>query len=474
MKLLCSIAGVALAVAAAVLPSAAAAQASPSAYTSATRYDAMGRVTGTIAPDPDGAGVLKYAATRTTYDVRGNAIKVETGELAAWQSEAVAPASWTGFSILTTAETTYDALNRKLTDILRGTDLVTVSLTQYSYDLAGRLECTAVRMNPAIYDSLPASACTLGTAGTDGPDRITRTVYDAAGQVVQVRRAVGTSIEIADVTNSYTPNGKLEYVIDANGNRAKLEYDGFDRQVKWIFPSTTRPGAFNPSTQATALASAGSLNTGDYEQYTYDANGNRLSLRKRDGQVISYVYDSLNRVVRKGGPAVADVDYTYDLRGLQLSATFLTGGLGVTYAYDGFGRLVSETQNTDGVSRTVSSQYDLDGNRTRVTHPDGRYFQFDYDGADRVTALRQAATALGNVSYNTRGLPSQLAWSYLAATANTRSFGYDTIGRLSALGFDLNNTSSDVSWSYTRNPASQIASETQSNDAYSWNGYVAL
>ena len=58
------------------------AQSAPSAHTSATRYDAMGRVTGTIAPDPDGAGPLKYAATRTTYDAAGCLIKVEMWELA--------------------------------------------------------------------------------------------------------------------------------------------------------------------------------------------------------------------------------------------------------------------------------------------------------------------------------------------------------------------------------------------------------
>src|SRR3546814_8038814 len=59
----------------------------------ATRYDAAGRVTGTIAPDPDGAGAIKYAATRTTYDAAGRPAKIETGELASWQSESIAPAA---------------------------------------------------------------------------------------------------------------------------------------------------------------------------------------------------------------------------------------------------------------------------------------------------------------------------------------------------------------------------------------------
>lgn len=262
-------------------------QATASPHTWATRYDAVGRPVGTIAPDPDGAGPLKHAATRTTYDLRGNPIKVETGELASWQSEAVAPTSWTGFTVFTTAETSYDALSRKTTDRVKGSDGVTISLMQYSYDAAGRLECTAVRMNPAAYGSLPASACTLGPEGTQGPDRITRTVYDAAGQVLQIRKAVGTPIEIADVTYSYTTNGKIRQVVDANGNRAELRYDGHDRQTRWVFPAKTRPAAFNPATPADAMTSAGAINEGDYEEYSYDANGNRLWLRKRDGRRIA-------------------------------------------------------------------------------------------------------------------------------------------------------------------------------------------
>ncbi|AXK42368.1 RHS repeat-associated core domain-containing protein [Erythrobacter aureus] len=43
---------------------------------------------------------------------------------------------------------------------------------------------------------------------------------------------------------------------------------------------------------------------------------------------------------------------------------------------------------------------------------------------------------------------------------------------LPVFALDLHGSTRDVSWSYTRNPASQIVSETQSNDAYSWDGHV--
>jgi hypothetical protein len=68
----------------------------------------------TISPDPDGTGPLAYAATRNSYDSAGRLIKVEKGQLAAWQSEAIAPAAWTGFTVLSQSDIQYDAMGRKI------------------------------------------------------------------------------------------------------------------------------------------------------------------------------------------------------------------------------------------------------------------------------------------------------------------------------------------------------------------------
>jgi RHS repeat-associated protein len=443
------------------------AQVSPSAYTSAVRYDAEGKQTGTIAPDPDGAGPLAYAATRTTYDAAGRVIKQETGELAGWQSEAVAPLAWptsglpNGFTVLSSVETTFDALDRKLTETAKDSNGVAVSVTQYSYDLVGRLECTAQRMNPAVYGSLPASACTLGTEGGQGPDRITKNIYDASGQLLKVQKAFGTSLQQDYAHYTYTPNGKQASVKDANGNLASMTYDGHDRQTRWTFPSKT---------------SIGSVDASDYEEYAYDANGNRTSLRKRDGSVLSYQYDALNRNTVKVVPERAglssthtrDIYYGYDLRGLQTYARFdSASGEGITNAYDGFGRLASSTHAIDGASRTLSYLFDKNSNRTRVTHPDGNNFQFGFDGLDRMFVIgNNAPSGMTGYSYNNRGLRSSLAsgsWTY---------YGYDAVGRLNALTQDIAGTVYDVSYGFGYNPASQMTTRSTSNDAFVYTGDV--
>src|SRR4051794_40418563 len=98
---------------AAGLPAAAEAQ-SGAPFTTYFRYDAMHRLTGTISPDPDGAGPLHYMAVRNTYDGAGRLTRVEKGELDSIPAENIAPAAWgSAFALLQTVDTAYDPLDRK-------------------------------------------------------------------------------------------------------------------------------------------------------------------------------------------------------------------------------------------------------------------------------------------------------------------------------------------------------------------------
>ena len=65
----------------------------------------------------------------------------------------------------------------------------------------------------------------------------------------------------------------------------------------------------------------------------------------------------------------------------------------ITNTYDGFGRLTSTQSTMGGVSRTVSQGFDNDGDRTSVTFPDANYFDYDYDGLDRLSDVRENGSA---------------------------------------------------------------------------------
>jgi RHS repeat-associated protein len=376
------------------------------------------------------------------------------------------------------------AQNRKIRAFVREAGSGPVrSLTEYGYDSRGRPDCTATRMNPAAFAFTGTpDACAPGTEGGFGPDRIVRNVYDAAGQRLQLREGVGSAVEAAEATWAYNLNGQITTMIDGNGNRAELRYDGHLRQDRWTFPSATRAAAYNDATQASALASAGAVNPADYEQYDYDSAGNRTSFRKRDGATLIFQYDNLNRMIAKVVPERAglaathtrDVYYGYDLRNAQLYARFDSPtGEGLTNAYDGFGRPVSSTLAMDGISRTIARAYDDANNRLALTHPDGAVFTYANDVLGRLSGVYQGAglaTPLASFAYTTQGLPQSRA----EATGSSLSYSYDAVGRLTGIADAFNWTPANGTLTFAHNPAGQIVSQTRSNDGYAWAGAYTI
>jgi RHS repeat-associated protein len=430
-------------------------------YTGSTRFDAQGRVTGTIAADPDpgsgpgqASGPLPFPAVRNTYDPAGRLTRVEEGALASWQSESVAPASWTGFTVHLVIDRAYDALDRKTREAVSSAAGVTEGVTEYSYDLRGLLACTAVRMNRERW-ATPLAACepTPGQSGYD-LDRIAQNYYDAAGQPIESWDGVRTSLQRSEARYTYNRNGQRTSLTDARGFRAEMTYDAFDRQSRWIFPSKT---------------TAGEANAADYEEYTYDPNGNRRSLRKRDGQVIGYEYDSLNRLTLKDLPGpTADVRYAYDLRDLQTSAWFTWSGAIVNQTYDGFGRLSSSAINMGGFTRTIGGQYSRGGQRTEMTFPDGLKMSFAQDGLDRMKAVYQGPIGstfnLATFAYDGAARLQSLTRRQGDAT----TYGYDNVSRLNSLADTFVGGTGNVSSTYLYNPAQQLRQESRDNDSYAF------
>ena len=258
-----------------------------------TRYDGLRRVVGVVGPDPDGAGALKHRAQRVTYNGDSQPTLAEAGTVNS-QSDA----DWSGFVSLQQAASVYDGNARLVRESVTASGTV-YSVADYSYDALGRSDCAAQRLNPAAWAALTA-ACTAQAAGSAGPDRISRTLYDAAGQVTQVQSALGTAAQ-QNILQTFSPNGAQATLVDGKGNVTTYEYDGFDRLSKTRFPVASQAGASSAS---------------DYEGLSYDVNGNVVQRRLRDGQVIAYGYDALDRVTLKDVPntvfEVYDQNYVYD------------------------------------------------------------------------------------------------------------------------------------------------------------------
>ena len=433
-------------------------------------YDVRRRVIGVVAPDPDGAGALLFRATRNSYDAAGRLTKVEQGTTTNQSATAL-----TTFVALQTAETRYDQLDRKIREWSYGASGGIQSMTEMKYDLAGRLECTALRMNQTLFatiaaESTPAvSACALRSQGSGaddhGPDRITKLTYDAAGQLLKTTVAYLTADQADDTTNSYTDNGKLKTVADGENNLTTFEYDGHDRLLKTRYPVTTTG----------ALASS----TTDYEQLTYDSNDNVVTHRKRDGQLVNFAYDALNRKTSKDTPNTAhfdyDISYQYDLLGRLIFASTSnahTNG----FTYDALGRLTVQQM----YNATTYNSYDIAGRRTRMQWFDGNYVDYDYDVSGSMTAIREngATSGIGVLAtYGYDDLGRRISLTRGNGTQTT--IAYDPVGRLKSYTQDLSGTANDLTvngpgsggTSITYNPASQLTGLTRNNDLYAWTGH---
>lgn len=418
-----------------------------SADTTRTRYDAMNRVVGIVSPDPDDSGPLLHRAVRNTYDEAGRLQRTERGTVYS-QSDA----DWAAFAPLESTENTYDIVGR-LVRTTRKSGAVEYAVTQTSYDGAWRPECTAIRMDPAQWGG-QINACVPQTSGPNGPDRISRNIYNAAGEVVTKQLGVGTADQADEETYTYTPNGKPQTVKDGENNLTTYEYDGFDRLSRTRYPIASQ--------------GAQSSSSSDYEQLWYDANGNITQRRLRDGQVIYSTYDALNRPVIKDLPSPEmDVSYSYDLQGRP--ETTSQGSAYVSLTYDALGRVLSEVTTSD----VVSYQLDAAGRRVRTTWSDGFYVTRGYLTTGEVTSIRE----LG--AYSGIGVLATYAYDNLGRRVSvTRGNGtvsnlsYDAVSRLTGLSHDLADPAHDVSSTFTYNPASQIATWHRNNGAYAWTAHA--
>ncbi|MGR4866916.1 RHS repeat domain-containing protein [Caulobacter sp. LARHSG274] len=409
-----------------------------------TYYNGVRQVVGVIGPDPDATGSLLYRASSTTYTPDGQVASVESGTATNQSDTGMA-----SFHALQAANTTYDGGGRRTSTSL-AVNGATLALTQYGYDAADRLICTAVRMNSNAFGTQP-DACAVGTQGSDGPDRVTYTEYDDANRLKKVIRGYGALPQVEKEVIAYTDNGREQIVADGNGNRTTYEYDGFDRLSKVRYPN----------------ASGGGSSLTDYDGYCYDAVGNRKTWRQRhataalDCSVVTFTYDALNRVQN----GLRGETYAYDNLGRRTSAT--DGGGVAKATYDALGRVTGE----DTYDHLLSYQYDLAGNRTRITWWDGFYVTYDYNAAGQMQNIWQSdGTRVWAIAYDDLGRRTY-GWSGPGSAATQTNYGYDAASRLSSLSHDLAGTAQDQTWTFAYNAASQVKTRTASNGLYEW-GYA--
>jgi RHS repeat-associated protein len=415
------------------------------------RYDQFGRKTWEIGAV--GGNGLRSARRHTYRNSDDKLLSTETGTVPTYDSPTL--------TVLMRTDRTYDSRRYEIREAASSGG-ITYTVTDRANDDQGRLVCSAVRMNPAAFGQMPGACAHTTFSAAYGYDRITYNVYDAAGQRLQEIRAYLTPSQQNYATYTYNANGTMRTLADANGNTSYFNYNGHDRRDYWVMPSRTATGSWDWT---------------DYEYYAYDLIGNRTTWRKRDGSILSFQYDNLNRMILKVVPERAgldpthtrDVYYAYDLRNQQTEARFDSlSGDGVSSAYDAFGRQISSTLRSGSFVRSLGYGYDPGGRRTGLTHPDTQQFTYAYSSAGELMGVYQGAgtsAPLAQFGYYPSGL---ISVRYEGGGSNA-TYGYDAIGRLNSQTDAFVGGTGNVTLGFAHSPASQIVLRTRSNDAYASN-----
>ncbi len=422
-------------------------------------YDPDRRLTGRIAPDPDGTGARTPTASEYTYNADGVLTKISTGTV---PNQATTLA---GYVESYDTNSTLDTFDRPIrTNVVSGS--TTYAVTDQLYDALGRAWCSIQYMNmAAVPTTIATTNCVPSqTTGPYGPDRISQVTFDKDNRVLTQADYIGTQ-----ATATYSPDGYVSSLLDANSNLTSYTFDGFNRLSQVNFPMpTTSANASNPS---------------DYESYTnYDANGQLGTRRLRDGNTLAFTYDNLGRVSTRtpGGSSPTSsndypVNYTYNLTNAVTQINRPADGNTLGYTYDALGRLTNESVPFGA----LAYQYDAAGDRTKVTWSDGFYASYAYDTIGGVTSIAAngATSGVGVLaSYTYDNLGRRTGVSYGNGTSST--YAFDPVSRLAGLQLSFPSSAnndliggvggSGTPISYT--PSSQIAAITRSNDAYAWTG----
>ena len=296
-----------------------------------------------------------------------------------------------------TAKYTYDALGRVLQRSQQiGHHTLTVS---YAYDASGRLVTMTYPSGLKVGLVYTNGLVTQVTA--NGAPVMTGIKYLPFGPPVSWTWGNGVAYK-----RQFDQDGRLASY-DLGGGRARtLAYDAASRITAYsdTLAAQSQTFGYDGLDRLTSANGAGIA-----AAYTYDANGNRLSLASGAGTA-PYTYEAAsNRLLSVGAPAAQS--FTYDAAGNITgdgANTFIYDGLGrlaqvtnakgrkFTYVYNGFGQRIAKLKN---VTPTTDDNCDCDGDDDDDDKPAAKVARyFAYDEAGHLIAEQKAT---GNPSKET-------------------------------------------------------------------------
>jgi RHS repeat-associated protein len=368
-----------------------------------------------------------------TYDAHGHLTQStdENGFSTTYAYSTAGDLASVTAAFTSTTNYTYDPLGRQ-------TSVTTPDgqVTTYSYDALDRTasitlpkpspSSTLIFVTGYTYDNYDAATGLAFTTVTDANGRLTKSGYDALGNLVQAIDAAG------NVTKYTYQHGLLSKISDSNGNETTYAYTS-DRDLSGVtFPDGTSEiyGITND------VLIGKTDRKGQGVTYSYDSIGRLTAVGYPGltgpgggtvGQAYTYDGQNLTKVVDTQPAAKTEYQFTYDSLWRRTSEQIVGGGT-TTYAWSGSvlqSYTVAPGAGNTGTTQTVSYGYDpfrrvtgiewswipgqtfgfaynANGQYSTITFPNGQSRVFAYDNQGRLTNVTNkdvGGSVLGSFDY---------------------------------------------------------------------------
>ena len=170
---------------------------------------------------------------------------------------------------------------------------------------------------------------------------------------------------------------------------------------------------------------------GNTASFTYDANGNQISVTDANGQSFSMVYDVLNRQISTQYPTTGTDDLQnivnqYDANNnlVQITETY-TGTTGTRITQQSFDDFDRNIEKIDPENKRIRYGYDANGNRRSVADPDNVVTKYSFDQLNRVSEVVNQS-GVTEYRYDRSSLKTQVNYPNGSSTQQS----YDQAGRV--------------------------------------------
>ncbi|MCP2323337.1 RHS repeat-associated protein [Hamadaea flava] len=389
----------------------------PTSKISGATYDYLGRQTTSY--QHMNAANVDYTTTYS-YDTYGRLQTVTTpgGSTTGYTYD---PAGETLTTIINSSRITkvdYDGLGRPVK-----TTNPDLTYSQVSYDMLGRAKLTSSYKPGTTPTLLASTSATYDKAGnqltsTDAENNTITYTYDPTGMILSETQPITATDAIA-TTFGYDLAGNRTRFTDGRGNKFWTTYNTLGLPESQIEPATTAYSAAADRTYTTA----------------YNAAGQAASQTQPGGVTQSYAYDDAGRMTSQSGTgadgATGTRTFGYDLAGRITSFDTGVGTNTIGYEDRGLPSTIS------GPSGNSAFEYDLNGSMTKRTDAAGTTTYSYFTSGRDSGLLSQVANTSAGVDirfdpYNDMGSATTLTYYSGNAKADTRTFAYDDLHRMTS------------------------------------------